>query len=99
MKVRYYKLHQVLKEKKLSLEGLRRALGLFPTEIARIETNRLIDWPTLLRICAFLDVDIADVIECDPGEDELFYNAKILKSHSYVPKRYIKKEFVKDTDA
>ncbi len=99
MKIRYYRLHSVLKEKKLSLEGLRRQLGLLPTEIAKIETNRLIDCPTLLRICAHLDVDIGDVIEFDPGEDELFYNARLLKSHSYVPATPIKKEFIKDTDA
>ena len=99
MKVRYYKLHQVLKDKKLSLEGLRRELELLPSEIAKIETNRLIGEGTLLRICAALHVDIGDIIECDIGDDEVFYNTKILKSHSYVPKEYIKKEFITDTDA
>ena len=99
MQLRYYKFLSILKEKNLSLEGLRRKLDLLPTEIAKIETNRLISMPTLMRICSHLDLDVNDVVETYHGEDELFFNARILRSHSYVPKKYIKKEFIKDTDA
>ena len=99
MKIRYYQFLSTLKEKRLSLEGLRRKLNLLPTEIAKIETNRLISMPTLMRICSHLDLDVNNVTEVYQGEDELFFNARILRSHSYVPKKHIKKEFIKDTDA
>ncbi len=99
MKIRYYKLQKTLKNKKLSPEGLRRRLGLLPTEIGKIETNRRIGFYTLLRTCALLDADIPDILETQRGDDETFFNERILRSHSYVPKGHIKKEFIKDTDA
>ncbi|MBQ2719666.1 MAG: helix-turn-helix transcriptional regulator [Clostridia bacterium] len=96
MKIRYYKLFKVLKERGLTLEGLRRELGLFPSEIAKIETNRPVDLMTLIRICPYLGVDVFDILDVFPEEDETFYNKRILEANSYTPKHWTKKEFAKD---
>lgn len=96
MKIRYYKLFKVLKERGLTLEGLRRELGLLPSEIAKIETNRPVELMTLVRICPYLDVDVFDIMDVFSEEDEVFYNKKILEENSYVPKHWTRKEFVPD---
>lgn len=96
MKIRYYKLFKVLKERGLTLEGLRRELGLVPSEIAKIETNRPVELMTLVRICPYLGVDVFDIMDVFSEEDEVFYNKKILEENSYVPKHWMRKEFVPD---
>lgn len=88
MKVRYYKLLALLKQRKRTLEGLRRELRLLPTEIEKIETNRLIGIDTIHKICTYFECDTDDIMDYDPqGEDGLFYNARLLESHSYIPPR------------
>ncbi len=97
MKVRYYKLLSLLKQRKKTLEGLRRELRLLPTEIEKIETNRLIGIDTLHKICTYFECDTDDIMDFDPkGEDGLFYNARLLQSHSYIPPHMRKPRRKKD---
>ena len=97
MKVRYYKLHKLLKEHHMTLEGLRQRLELLPSDIAKIETNRFVGIVPNLLICKYFRCDTYDIMEILPGddteEDEMFYNKRILEKYSYTPKHYIKKEF------
>ena len=94
MKIRYYKLFELLKREHMTLESLRRTLGLYPSEIAKIETNRLPEMMTLFLICKHFRCDLPDLMDAFPGDDEeIFYNKRILTSHSYVPEKPIEKKF------
>ena len=93
MKIRYYKFYELLKRENLTLESLRRKLGLFPSEIAMIETNRLPELMTLFLICKYFRCDLPDIFDAFPEEDDVFFNERILTAHSYVPKKPIEKEF------
>ncbi len=87
MKVRYYKLFDLMREKKVTLATLRLYLGLLPTEIAKIETNRLIDCTTLFLICKYFNCDTGDIMDIFLEDDpDVFYNKRILTKHSYIPK-------------
>lgn len=97
MKIRYYKFFELLKKEHMTLASLRRRLGLFPSEIAKIETNRLPEMMTLFLICKYFRCDLPDLMDVFlEEEDDIFYNKRILTSHSYVPKKPVKKEFPAD---
>ena len=97
MKIRYYKLHKMLKEHHMTLEGLRRKLELLPSDSAKIETNRFVGFLPNLLICKYFRCDTFDILDLLPGDedeqDEIFYNKRTLEKYSYTPKRYTKKEF------
>ena len=97
MKIRYYKLQKMLKERHMTLEGLRQKLKLLPSDIAKIETNRFLGIIPNLLICKYFRCDTFDILEILPAdeeeENELFYNKRILEKYSYTPKHYTKKEF------
>ena len=96
-KIRYHNLHRLLRTHDITLEGLRQRLGLFPSEIVKIETERLISPTTLLLICKYFCCDVFDILDYFyEDEEDVFYSKRILESHSYVPKTYIKKEFQSD---
>ena len=96
MKIRYYKLHKMLKEHNMTLEGLRRKLALLPSDIAKIETNRFLGIIPNLLVCKYFRGDTFDILEILPEnegeEDELFYNKRTLEKYSYTPKHYTQKE-------
>ena len=96
MKIRYYKLHKLLKEHHMTLEGLRQKLELLPSDIPKIETNRFLGIAPNLLICKHFRCDTFDILEILPEgeeeENEMFYNKRILEKYSYTPKHYIKKE-------
>lgn len=89
MKVRYYKLLKLLKKNKITLSTLRIRLRLPPTEIAKIETNRLISNDALFLICEYFGCDTCDVMDIFLEEErDLFENGRILEAHSYpLPQR------------
>lgn len=95
-KIRYYKLMKLLKENHMTLEGLRKKLKLLPSDIAKIETNRLPSFAALVLICKHFRCDIPDILEAlitDDEEYEMFYNKRTLEKYSYTPKHYTKKDF------
>jgi hypothetical protein len=79
------------------LEGLRRHLALLPSDIIKIETERMLDPHPLYLICRYLECDIPDIIDfLGYGEEDIFYSRTVLESRSYTPKTYRKKEFKSD---
>ena len=97
MKIRYYKLEEILRKRGTTLEGLRRRLDLLPSDIAKIETNRFLGILPNLLICKYLRCDTFDLMDVFPEEDgtppELFANWRMLEKYSYKPDHYIAKEF------
>ena len=93
MSVRYYKLKELLKKKRVTMEGMRIALKLLPSTISKIRTNRMIDHMSLLLICQYLNCGIEDVIDVAPDDGLMLYDDKILEKHSYTPPPHVKKEF------
>ena len=93
MHLRYYKLMKLLKEKHVSLEGMRIELKLLPSTISKIRTNRALDHINMLLICRYLHCEIEDIMDFLPEDNILLYDPKILEKHSYMPKKHIKKEF------
>ena len=93
-KIRYYKLRALLKERGMTLEGLRERLGLLPSDMIKIETERPLAPIPLFLICEYLEKDAEDLFDILSEEEcDRFYSKRVLESHSYVPKRYTKKEF------
>ena len=96
-KIRYYKLRALLRARNITLEGLRRHIALLPSDIVKIETERMLDPYPLYLVCQYLECDIPDIIDFLEGEEEdIFYSKRVLESHSYTPKTYRKKEFKSD---
>ena len=94
MKIRYYKLFALLKERGIRVESLCRKAGLDPSALARIETNRILDPQALFLLCRYLECTIDDVMEYfNEDEPVSFYSARILERHSYTPTPPIPKEF------
>ena len=93
-KIRFYKLRSLLAQHHTSLEGVRIQNGIFPSEIMRIETERLPSYLTLVLICRQFRCDIGDILEYfDEEEQDIFYNKRVLETHSYIPTPRPPKEF------
>ena len=93
-KIRYYKLRALLKERGMTLEGLRERLGLLPSDMIKIETERPLAPFPLFLICEYLEKEAEELFDILPEEEcDVYYSKRVLESHSYIPKRYIKKEF------
>ena len=95
--IRYHKLRAMLRERNMTLEGLRIKLALLPSDMVKIQTDRPLDPLTLHMICEYLQCDIPDIMDFLQNEEtEIFYSREILEAHSYTPKTYRKKEFKSD---
>ncbi|MBO7292488.1 MAG: helix-turn-helix transcriptional regulator [Clostridia bacterium] len=94
-KIRYHKLRHMLRERHITMEALRKRIGLLASDIVKLETERLIDPIPMMQLCRYLECDIFDLLDIFPEEErDTFYSKHVLESHSYVPRRYVKKEFV-----
>lgn len=95
--IRYHKLRAKLRERNMTFEGLRIKLALLPSDIVKLQTDRLLDPEPLHMICQFLGCDVPDIMDVLSNEErDIFYSREILESHSYTPKTYRKKEFKSD---
>lgn len=94
-KIRYHKLRHLLRERHLTMEALRKRIGLLASDIVKLETERLIDPIPMMQLCRYLDCDIFDLVDVFSEEErDVFYSKHILEARSYVPKTYVKKQFV-----
>lgn len=94
MKIRYYKLFALLKERGIRVESLCRKVGLDPSALVRIETNRILDPHSLFLLCRYLECTVDDVMEYfNEEEQDCFYSPRVLEQHSYTPTPPIPKEF------
>lgn len=94
MKVRYYKLLALLRKRGIRIESLRRRVGLFPSAIARIESNRMLDPYSLFLLCRYFECTVDDIMEYfHEEEQDTFYSSTVLKKYPYTPTPMIPKEF------
>lgn len=94
MKVRYYKLFELLKKRRMRFESMQRKIGLHPHAIARIESNRMLDPSSLFLICHYFGCTIDDIMEYWIEEErDTFASARLLERYSYTPPTIIPKEF------
>ena len=87
MKVRYYKLFELLvKKKKPTFPVFARRLGILSTEIEKIETNRLPGTETLHTICEELECDLDDIMDVFLSEEDedIYYNGRLLRKNKFV---------------
>ena len=70
MKISYNKLWKLLIDKKMSQADLRRAAEFAPNTLTRLRRDEEVKLPVLYRICRVLDVDIGDIMEFLPEEEE-----------------------------
>ena len=85
MEIRYYKLHKLLKEKKISLSKLQKELCLSQSELEKLTTNRLLLSDTYILICQYLNCDISDIMDVVSlcNEQEPFVDIKLITENSY----------------
>ena len=70
MTISYNKLWKLLVDKKMSEADLRRAADFAPNTLTRLRRDEEVKMAVLYRICRTLDVDIGDIMEFLPDEEE-----------------------------
>ena len=69
MKASYDRLWKLLIDKKMNKTQLQAAAGVSTTVIAKLSKGRCVTTDVLLKICATLNCDFADIMEVDRSED------------------------------
>jgi len=62
----YDKLWQLLSEKNMTKEDLRTSIGVSTNFIAKLGKHCNVNTDSLLKICAFLNCDVTDIMEFIP---------------------------------
>ena len=70
MTLSYNKLWKLLIDKKISSAELRREIGIAPNTMTRLRKDEEVSLSVLNRICSALNVDIGDVMEFIPDEQD-----------------------------
>ncbi len=70
MAVSYNKLWKLLIDKKMSKVELRKATGISPNTMTKLNRDEEVTLTVLCKICSALSVDIGDIIEYIPTKDE-----------------------------
>lgn len=63
MKVSYNKLWKLLIDKQISQADLRKAVEIAPNTMTKMRKNEEVSMSVLLKIAAYLDCDISDMVE------------------------------------
>ena len=70
MLISYNKLWELLVDKKMSKADLRKAAGIAPNTMTRLRRDEEVTLTVLYKICNTLDVNIGDVMEFLPEEND-----------------------------
>lgn len=70
MAISYNKLWKLLIDKKMSKAELRKAVGIAPSTMTRLRRDEEVTLAVLNRICVALDVNIGDVMEFVPENED-----------------------------
>ena len=70
MAISYNKLWKLLVDKKMSKADLRKVAGIAPNTMTRLRRDEEVTLTVLNKICKTLDVDIGDIMEFIPDEEE-----------------------------
>ena len=74
MAISYNKLWKLLVDKKMSKADLRKATGIAPNTMTRLQRDEEVTLSVLNRICIVLDVNIGDVMEFTNDERDGEYD-------------------------
>ncbi len=66
MAISYNKLWKLLIDKKMSKADLRRAAGIAPNTMTKLNRDEEVSMTVLVKICTVLDVNIGDVMDLVP---------------------------------
>lgn len=69
MLISYNKLWKLLVDKKMSKADLRKAAGIAPNTMTRLRRDEEVTLTVLYKICNTLDVNIGDIMEFLPEEN------------------------------
>ena len=72
MAISYNKLWKLLIDRKMSKADLRRAAGIAPNTMTKLNRDEEVSMAVLIRICAVLDVNIGDVMDLLPKKENSF---------------------------
>ena len=70
MAISYNKFGKLLIDKKMSKADLRKAVGIAPSTMTRLRRDEEVTLAVLNRICVALDVNIGDVMEFVPENED-----------------------------
>ena len=70
MAISYNKLWKLLIDKKMSKADLRKAAGIAPNTMTRLRRDEEVTLAVLNKICMTLEVDIGDIMEFLPEDEE-----------------------------
>ena len=71
MAISYNKLWKLLVDKKMSKADLRKAAGIAPNTMTRLRRDEEVTLTVLHKICSTLEVDIGDIMEFLPEENQM----------------------------
>jgi len=69
MAISYNKLWKLLVDKKMSKADLRKAAGIAPNTMTRLRRDEEVTLAVLNKICKTLEVDIGDIMEFLPDQE------------------------------
>lgn len=70
MRISYNKLWKLLIDRNMNKQALRNITGISSASMAKLGKGENVTTDVLLRICAALQCDISDIVECIPNENE-----------------------------
>lgn len=71
MAISYNKLWKLLIDKKMSKADLRRAAGIAPNTMTKLNRDEEVSMTVLVKICTVLNVNIGDVMDLVPNADSV----------------------------
>lgn len=72
MGVSYSKLFKLLIDKKMKKKDLMSAAKISPSTMAKLGKDEYVSVEVLVKVCHALSVDIGDIIEITPSQNDLF---------------------------
>ena len=69
MAISYNKLWKLLIDRKMSKADLRRAAGIAPNTMTKLNKDEEVSMTVLVKICSALDVNIGDVMDLMPDQE------------------------------
>lgn len=70
MAISYNKLWKLLIDKQMSKADLRRAAGIAPNTMTKLNRNEEVSMSVLVKICTVLNANIGDVMDLFPSSDD-----------------------------
>ena len=72
MGVSYSKLFKLLIDKKMKKKDLMSAAKISPSTMAKLGKDEYVNVEVLVKVCHALSVDIGDIMEITPSQNDLF---------------------------